>query len=73
MKDKISFREKLAIEEEKSAIGGEKLAIDMIKSAIEQQKYSEPTKANILKAYNQIENNQGEKYVNFSNFRHNHI
>lgn len=69
MKDKISFREKLAIEEEKSAIGGEKLAIDMIKSAIEQQKYSEPTKANILKVYNQIENNQGENICQFQQYQ----
>lgn len=30
----------------------------MIKTAIEQQKYNEPSKANILKVYNEIEKNQ---------------
>ena len=30
----------------------------MIKSAIEQQKYNEPSKANILKVYDEIEKNQ---------------
>lgn len=42
----------------KSAIAHEKLAIDDIKSAIEEQKYNEPTKANILKVYYEIEKNQ---------------
>ncbi len=30
----------------------------MIKSAIAQQKYNEPSKANILKVYDEIEKNQ---------------
>ena len=50
--------EKPAIGGKKPAIGGEKPAIDMIKTAIEQQKYNEPSKANILKVYNEIEKNQ---------------
>lgn len=43
---------------EKSAIAHGKLAIDVIKSAIEEQKYNEPTKVNILKVYYEIEENQ---------------
>ena len=39
-------------------IDSQKPAIDMIKSAIEQQKYNEPSKANILKVYDEIEKNQ---------------
>jgi len=50
--------QKLAIGEEKSAIDDKKSAVDMIKSAIEQQKYNEPSKANILKVYDEIEKNQ---------------
>ena len=50
--------EKSAISTQKSAIESEKLAIDKIKSAIEQQKYNEPTKNNILKVYDEIEENQ---------------
>lgn len=50
--------EKSAIGHEKSAIGHEKSAIDIIKSAIAQQKYNEPSKANILKVYYVIEKNQ---------------
>lgn len=50
--------EKSAIDDKKSAIGEEKSAVDMIKSAIEQQKYNEPSKANILKVYDEIEKNQ---------------
>ena len=49
---------KSAIGDEKSAIDDGKSAIDMIKSAIEQQKYNEPSKANILKVYDEIEKNQ---------------
>ena len=41
-----------------SAIDDKKSAVDMIKSAIEQQKYNEPSKANILKVYDEIEKNQ---------------
>ena len=48
---------KSAIGDEKSAIDDGKSAIDMIKSAIEQQKYNEPSKANILKVYDEIEKN----------------
>ena len=48
---------KSLIDSRKSAIGDEKSAIDMIKSAIEQQKYNEPSKANILKVYDEIEKN----------------
>ncbi len=44
--------------EEKSAIDDKKSAVDRIKSAIEQQKYNEPSKANILKVYDEIEKNQ---------------
>lgn len=47
-----------AIGHEKSAIGHETSAIDIIKSAIAQQKYNEPSKANILKVYDVIEKNQ---------------
>ena len=50
--------QKLAIGEEKSAIDDKKSAVDMIKSAIKQQKYNEPSKANILKVYDEIEKNQ---------------
>ena len=50
--------QKPAIGEEKSAIDNKKSAVDMIKSAIEQQKYNEPSKANILKVYDEIEKNQ---------------
>ena len=50
--------QKPAIGEEKSTIDDKKSAVDMIKSAIEQQKYNEPSKANILKVYDEIEKNQ---------------
>ena len=50
--------EKSAIGHEKSAIGHEKSAIGHEKSAIAQQKYNEPSKANILKVYDVIEKNQ---------------
>lgn len=50
--------EKSAIGHETSAIGHETSAIDIIKSAIAQQKYNEPSKANILKVYDVIEKNQ---------------
>lgn len=50
--------QKPAIGEEKPAIGEEKSAVNRIKSAIEQQKYNEPSKANILKVYDEIEKNQ---------------
>ena len=49
---------KPAIGEEKSAIDDKKSAVDRIKSAIERQKYNEPSKANILKVYDEIEKNQ---------------
>lgn len=50
--------QKPAIGEEKSVIDDKKSAVDRIKSAIEQQKYNEPSKANILKVYDEIEKNQ---------------
>ena len=50
--------EKSAIDDKKSAVDRIKSAIDRIKSAIEQQKYNEPSKANILKVYDEIEKNQ---------------
>lgn len=50
--------QKPAIGEEKSAIDDKKSAVDRIKSAIEQQKYNEPSKANILNVYDEIEKNQ---------------
>ena len=50
--------QKSAIGHEKSAIGHEKSAIGHEKSAIAQQKYNEPSKANILKVYDVIEKNQ---------------
>lgn len=50
--------QKPAIGEEKSAIDEKKSAVYRIKSAIEQQKYNEPSKANILKVYDEIEKNQ---------------
>ena len=49
---------KSLIDSQKPAIGEENSAIDMIKSAIEQQKYNEPLKTNILKVYDEIEKNQ---------------
>ena len=50
--------QKSAIDNKKPAIDNKKSAIDMIKSAIAQQKYNEPSKANILKVYDEIEKNQ---------------
>lgn len=49
---------KSLIDYQKPAIDDKKSAVDMIKSAIEQQKYNEPSKANILKVYDEIEKNQ---------------
>ena len=49
---------KSLIDYQKSAIDDKKSAVDRIKSAIEQQKYNEPSKANILKVYDEIEKNQ---------------
>lgn len=54
--------QKPAIGEEKSVIDDKKSAVDRIKSAIEQQKYNEPSKANILKVYDEIEKNQVTKF-----------
>lgn len=48
----------LAVAVNKSLIDSQKPAVDMIKSAIEQQKYNEPSKTNILKVYDEIEKNQ---------------
>lgn len=50
--------QKPAIGVEKSAIDDKKSAVDRIKSAIEKKKYNEPSKANILKVYDEIEKNQ---------------
>ena len=49
---------KLAVAVNKSLIDYQKPAIDNKKSAVEQQKYNEPSKANILKVYDEIEKNQ---------------
>ena len=49
---------KLAVAVNKSLIDYQKPAIGEEKSAIEQQKYNEPSKANILKVYDEIEKNQ---------------
>ena len=49
---------KSLINYQKPAIGEEKSAVDRIKSAIEQKKYNEPSKANILKVYDEIEKHQ---------------
>lgn len=49
---------KLAVAVNKSSIDYQKPAIDNKKSAVEQQKYNEPSKANILKVYDEIEKNQ---------------
>ena len=49
---------KSLINYQKPAIGEEKSAVDRIKSAIEQKKYNEPSKANILKVYDEIDKNQ---------------
>ena len=54
----VDSLKKLDIAFNKSLIDSQKLAIDIIKSAIEQQKYNEPSKANILKVYDGIEKNQ---------------
>ena len=52
-----SFK-KLAVAVNKSSIDYQKPAIGEEKSAVEQQKYNEPSKANILKVYDEIEKNQ---------------
>ena len=52
-----SFK-KLAVAVNKSLIDYQKPAIGEEKSAIGQQKYNEPSKANILKVYDEIEKNQ---------------
>lgn len=49
---------KSLIDYQKPAIDDKKSTVDRIKSAIEQQKYNEPSKANILKVYDEIEKNQ---------------
>lgn len=49
---------KLAIESENLAIESEKLSFQNIKLAINSQAYNEPTKKNILKVYEEIENKQ---------------
>lgn len=49
---------KVADSFKKLAIAVNKSVIDSQKSAIEQQKYNEPTKNNILKVYDEIEENQ---------------
>lgn len=49
---------KLAIESENLAIESEKLSFQNIKLAIDSQAYNEPTKKNILKVYEKIENKQ---------------
>lgn len=56
-KNADSFK-KLAVAVNKSSIDYQKPAIDNKKSAVEQQKYNEPSKANILKVYDEIEKNQ---------------
>jgi ATP-dependent DNA helicase RecG len=48
----------LAVAVNKSLIDYQKLAIGDKKSAVKQQKYNEPSKANILKVYDEIEKNQ---------------
>ncbi|WP_091234724.1 ATP-binding protein [Anaerobium acetethylicum] len=50
--------EKPEIGHKKPEIGSEKLSFDTIKSKIESCKYNEPTVNNILKIYNDIDNNQ---------------
>ena len=50
--------EKTADSLKKLAVAVNKLLIDYQKPAIEQQKYNEPSKANILKVYDEIEKNQ---------------
>ena len=49
---------KLAVAVNKSLIDYQKPAIGDKKSAVKQQKYNEPSKANILKVYDEIEKNQ---------------
>ena len=49
---------KLAVAVNKPLIDYQKPAIGEEKSAIGQQKYNEPSKANILKVYDEIEKNQ---------------
>lgn len=50
--------EKTADSLKKLAVAVNKSLIDYQKPAIEQQKYNEPSKANILKVYDEIEKNQ---------------
>lgn len=52
------FDEKSAIENKKLAIEGEKSAIEQMILAIQEKKYNEPTKLNIIKVYNEIDINQ---------------
>ena len=47
-----------AVEAEKSAVEIEKSAIGIEKSAVENQRYSEPTRNNILKIYDALEKEQ---------------
>ena len=49
---------KSEIGHKKPEIGSEKMSFDTIKSKIESCKYNEPTVNNILKIYNDIDNNQ---------------
>ena len=57
--EKVGYLDKKSgIEAQKSAIEAQKSAVDKIKLAIEQQKYSEPTKENIFKVYDAIEEKQ---------------
>lgn len=48
----------MAVAVNKSLINYQKPAIGEEKSAVEQKKYNEPSKANILKVYDEIEKNQ---------------
>ncbi|MDD2973191.1 MAG: ATP-binding protein [Lachnospiraceae bacterium] len=57
--EKLSIEsEKLTIEKEKLSIGFEKVAFRKIKLAIDKQSYNEPTKKNIIKICEQVEENQ---------------
>jgi len=58
-KEKPTFdSKKLAIQDERSAIGHKKLSIEILRSAIKKQNYNEPTIKNLIAIYDAIETDQ---------------
>lgn len=57
--EKSVFDERKPVFDEKiSVFDGQKLAIEKIKSLIDEKRYKEPTKRNIIKIYESIDTNQ---------------